>query len=50
MMKKVLLFVAIIIIAFYAMFEMDEEKIKYVTIGFYSVSLLSSLSHLFIKI
>ena len=40
----------IIIVAFYAMFEMDEQKVKYVTIGFYSMSLLSSMSHIFIKI
>ena len=49
-MKKVLLFVMIIIVAFYAMFEMDEQKVKYLTIGFYSMSLLSSISHIFIKI
>lgn len=49
-MKKVLLFMMIIIVAFYAMFEMDEKKVKYVTIGFYSISLLSSMSHIFIKI
>jgi len=49
-MKKVLLFVMIIIVAFYAMFEMDEQKVKYLTIGFYSMSLLSSMSHIFIKI
>lgn len=49
-MKKVLLFMMIIIVAFYAMFEMDEQKVKYVTIGFYSMSLLSSMSHIFIKI
>lgn len=49
-MKKILLFVVVIVIAFYAMFEMNEQKTKYITIGFYSMSLLSSLSHLFIKI
>ncbi len=49
-MKKILLFIGIIIIAYYAMFEMTEAKTKYVTIGFYSMSLLSSMSHLFVKI
>jgi hypothetical protein len=49
-MKKILLFIGIIIIAYYAMFEMTESKRKYVTIGFYSMSLLSSMSHLFVKI
>jgi hypothetical protein len=49
-MKKILLFIMILILLYYAMFEMNEQKVKYVTIGFYSISLLSSLSHLFIKI
>ena len=49
-MKKVLLFLVILIIIYYAMFEMSEKKVKYVTVGFYSMSLLSSLSHLFVKI
>ena len=49
-MKKILLFICIILIAYYAMFEMTEAKQKYVTIGFYSMSLLSSMSHLFIRI
>lgn len=33
-------------IVYYAMFEMNEKKIKYITVGFYSMSLLSSVSHL----
>ena len=49
-MKKILLFIMILIILYYAMFEMNEQIVKYITIGFYSMSLLSSLSHLFIKI
>jgi len=49
-MKKVIIFIIIMIIVYYAMFEMNEKKVKYVTIGFYSMSLLSSLSHLFINI
>jgi hypothetical protein len=49
-MRKILLFIVIIIIAYYAMFEMTEAKTKYVTIAFYSMSLLSSMSHLFLKI
>jgi hypothetical protein len=49
-MKKVIIFIIIMIIVYYAMFEMNEKKIKYITMGFYSMSLLSSLSHLFINI
>ena len=50
MMKKAIIFIIIMLVVYYAMFNMDTKKLKYVTIGFYSMSLLSSLSHLFAQI
>jgi hypothetical protein len=49
-MKKVLIFIIIMLVVYYTMFYMTETKLQYVTISFYTMSLLSSLSHLFMKI
>jgi hypothetical protein len=49
-MKKVLIFIIIMIVVYYAMFNMNPTKLRYITVGFYSMSLLSSLSHLFTQI
>jgi uncharacterized integral membrane protein len=45
-MKRILIFIIIILIAYFIIFNIDKQKLKYVTVAFYGMSLLSSLSHL----
>jgi len=48
-MKKVLIFIIILIIIYLSMFHMTNDKLKYITMGFYTMSMISSISNLFVK-
>jgi hypothetical protein len=45
-MKRIIIFIIIILISYLIIFNIDKQKLKYVSMAFYSMSLLSSLSHL----
>jgi len=48
-MKRVLLFTFLLIMLYLAMFHINKTNLTYVTMAFYMMSLISSLSNLFIR-
>lgn len=48
-MKKVLIFIIILMVVYFAMFNVTKSSLNYITMLFYTISLLSSLSNLFIR-
>lgn len=48
-MKRVLLYIVLLIVIYLSMFHVDKQKINYITMTFYMMSLISSLSNLLIR-
>lgn len=48
-MKRVLLYIVLMIMIYFAMFHIDKKRINYITMTFYMMSLVSSLSNLLIR-
>lgn len=48
-MKRVLMFIILIIVMYMAMFHINKKSINYVTMTFYMMSLISALSNLLIR-
>ena len=48
-MKRVLLYTFLLLLLYVAMFHINKKNLVYVTMSFYVMSLISSLSNLFIR-
>ena len=48
-MRRVLMFIILLIVIYMAMFHVDKQRIGYITMTFYMMSLISSLSNLLVR-
>lgn len=48
-MKRVLLYIILLIIIYISIFHIDKQKINYITMTFYMMSLISALSNLLVR-
>ena len=48
-MKRVLVYIFLLILIYLVMFHIDQTKVSYITASFYLFSVLTSLSNIFIR-